>query len=143
MTSPGSLKVHAHSRQKVWSAPCSWTSAGALARATGLDQNCVFVHVLIVMPSLVLDAVRIRFDGPRTSIRYGSWILDLGSRISSLRSWISDVGPISDLASLIWIPGRARCQVPSEFCRGKTIVNSDLPHTQVSFPEDLSVQHRT
>ena len=38
-------------------APCSWKFAGALARATSLDQSCAFVHLLIML-SLVLNAVR-------------------------------------------------------------------------------------
>eukprot|EP00435_Cladocopium_sp_Y103_P029585 s1478_g7.t1 len=43
-------------------APCSWQFAGALARATSLDQSCVFVHLLIML-SLVLNAVQVRFGG--------------------------------------------------------------------------------
>ena len=43
-------------------APCSWSFAGALARATSLHQSCVFVHLLIML-SLVLNAVQVRFGG--------------------------------------------------------------------------------
>ena len=43
-------------------APCSWLFAGALAKATSLDQSCVFVHLLIML-SLVLNSVQVRFGG--------------------------------------------------------------------------------
>ena len=42
--------------------PCSWQFAGALARATSLHQSCAFVHLLIML-SLVLNAVQVRFGG--------------------------------------------------------------------------------
>lgn len=40
----------------------SWKYAGALARATSLHQTCVYVH-LLVMLSLVLNAVQVRYGG--------------------------------------------------------------------------------
>lgn len=43
-------------------APCSWQFAGALARATSLHQSCIFVHLLIML-SLALNAVQVRFGG--------------------------------------------------------------------------------
>lgn len=40
----------------------SWKYAGALARATSLHQTCVYVHLLIML-SLVLNAVQVRYGG--------------------------------------------------------------------------------